>query len=87
MDKLSYVHSHKTFHSPLCIFFSLGGGVRLDNSRRKGLPFQHVSSPTVSFVAEQAAFPAKMLQEGFPNTARISPVCQGTATEFVLLNL
>ena len=30
--------------------------------------------------------PVKMLQKGVPNTARISPVREGTAIEFVPLN-
>ena len=57
------------FHSPLCTFFSLGGGVES------------------SLVAERAAFLVKVLQEGFPNTARISPVHEEAATELIPLNL
>ena len=42
-----------------------------------------------SLVAERAAFPVKMLQEieGVPNIARISPVREAAANEFVPLKL
>ena len=86
VSRQTYTHATISMHN-FASSFPLAAVYGRDNSRKQGLTYHYDSSPRAIACSRATFFSRQNATRGGFQKARISPVREGAATEFVPINL